>query len=42
MSDIMNDDRKFISLTNTFRESELSDIEIGYISINKSSIEWIC
>ncbi len=42
VSDIMNDNRKFISLTNSYRESELSDIDIGYIAINKSSIEWVC
>jgi hypothetical protein len=42
ISDIVNDDRKFISIINTTRETELDEIEIGYMAINKSVIEWVC
>ncbi len=42
VSDVVNDDRKFISIINTARETELDEVEIGYMAINKSAIEWIC
>ncbi len=42
VSDVVNDDRKFISIINTTREAELDEIEIGYMAINKSVIEWVC
>jgi hypothetical protein len=42
VSDVVNDDRKFISIINTTRETELDEIEIGYMAINKSVIEWVC
>ncbi len=42
VSDVVNDDRKFISIINTARETELDEIEIGYMAINKSAIEWLC
>ncbi len=35
-------DGKFISIINTTRETELDELEIGYMAINKSVIEWIC
>ncbi len=42
VSDIVNDDRKFISLINTTRETEIDEFDIGYLAINKSVVEWIC
>jgi len=42
VSNVVNDDRKFMSIVNTSRETELDEIEIGYKAINKSVIEWVC
>ncbi len=41
LSDIMNDDRKFISIVNTTQELGDGDIEIGFLLLNKSIINWI-
>ncbi len=42
VSDIVNDERRFISLIQTTRETDIDEIEIGYLAINKSVVEWIC
>ena len=39
VSDIINDNRKFISLVNAAEEGKIDDIEIGCIALNKSIIE---
>ena len=41
VSDIMNDDRKFISIVNTTHEIGDSNIKIGFFVLNKSIINWI-
>ncbi len=42
VSDIVNDERRFISLIETTRETDIDEVEIGYLAINKSVVEWIC
>jgi hypothetical protein len=39
ISDTINDTRRFIVLSNTKEEGKLSDISIGFLAINKDSIE---
>ncbi len=41
VSDIMNDDRKFISIVNTTQEIGDNNINIGFFVLNKSIINWI-
>ena len=41
VSDIMNDDRKFISLVNTTQEVGDNNLDIGFFLVNKSIISWI-
>ncbi len=41
VSDIINDDRKFISLVNTTEEVGDHNIERGFFLVNKSMISWI-
>ncbi len=41
VSDIMNDDRKFISIVNTTQEIGDKDLKIGFFLLNKSIISWI-
>ena len=41
LSNVINDSRHFISLTNTKEETETSEIPIGFIAVNKNSIEWV-
>ncbi len=41
VSDIMNDERKFISIVNTTQEVGDNNLEIGYLLLNKSIINWI-
>ncbi len=41
VSDIMNDDRKFISLVNTIEELGDNSFERGFFLVNKSIISWI-
>ncbi len=40
-SDIVNDNRKFISLANAAEETKLDSIKIGYIALNKSIVDWV-
>ena len=39
ISDTINDTRRFIILSNTKEEGKLSDISIGFLALNKDSIE---
>jgi len=41
VSDIMNDDRKFISIVNTTQEIGDDFTKIGFFVLNKSIIHWI-
>ena len=41
VSDIMNDDRKYISINNATREVGDKVVNVGFIMINKSIINWI-
>ncbi len=41
LSNVINDNRYFIALTNTKEETETSEIPIGFIAVNKNSIEWV-
>ena len=41
VSDIMNDDRKFISIVNATREVGDKTLKIGFFILNKSIINWI-
>jgi hypothetical protein len=39
ISDTINDSRRFIVLSNAKEEGKLSDISIGFLALNKGSIE---
>jgi len=41
LSDVINDERQFISLINTKEETKVSEIPIGFLAINKNSVEWV-
>jgi hypothetical protein len=41
VGDVVNDGRQFLSLVNTHEETRSHDMEIGYIAINKNTIEWL-
>jgi hypothetical protein len=41
LSDVINDERPFISIVNTREETEESEVHIGFLVINKNVIEWI-
>ena len=41
VSDVINDERTFISITNTKEETKASEINIGYLAINKNVVEWV-
>jgi len=41
LSDIINDERQFISLSHTKEETEVSEIDIGFLAINKNAVEWV-
>lgn len=41
ISDTINDTRRFIILSNAKEEGKLSDISIGFLALNKDSIESI-
>lgn len=40
-SDIINDERHFIILSNAFEETRVRDVPIGFLAINKNLTEWI-
>jgi hypothetical protein len=41
VSDVMNDEKRFLSLVHTYEETKSHDLEIGYIAINKNTVEWV-
>ena len=41
LSNVINDQRQFIALTNTREETATTEIKIGFLAINKSAVEWI-
>jgi len=41
VSDIMNDERKFLSIVNTTQEVGDNNLKIGFFLLNKSIISWI-
>lgn len=41
LSNVINDERQFISLTDTKEETKTSEIHIGFLAVNKNAIEWI-
>jgi uncharacterized secreted protein with C-terminal beta-propeller domain len=41
ISDVINNSRRFIVLTNVLEVQEARDIQIGYLAINKERTEWI-
>jgi len=41
LSNVINDDRKFILLTNTKEETETTEFPVGFIAVNKDSVEWV-
>jgi len=41
ISDVINDKRRFIVLTNACEVQQTRDIQIGYLAINKERTEWV-
>lgn len=41
LSNVINDARQFIALTDAKEETKTSEIHIGFLAINKSAVEWI-
>ena len=41
VSDTINDERQFVILVDTTEEAKLADIQVGFIALNKNSIEWV-
>jgi hypothetical protein len=41
VSDVINDNRHFIILSNAFEETRVRDVTIGFLAINKNLTEWI-
>jgi hypothetical protein len=41
LSNVINDARQFIALTNTREETETTEIQIGFLAINKNAVEWV-
>ena len=41
VSDAINDERQFIVLTDAKEEAKLTDIHVGFIALNKNSVEWV-
>ena len=41
LSDVINDERQFISLSDTKEETKASEIHIGFLAINKNAVEWV-
>lgn len=39
ISDVVNDTRRFVVLSNAKEEGKLSDISVGFLALNKDSIE---
>jgi hypothetical protein len=41
ISDVINNNKRFIVLTNVLDVQQARDIEVGYLAINKERTEWI-
>ncbi len=41
VSDAINDERQFIVLSDTKEEAKLADVHVGFIALNKNSVEWV-
>jgi hypothetical protein len=41
LSDVINDKRHFITLTNAFEDTGMRELPIGFLAINKSQVERI-
>ena len=41
VSDVINDKRTFVSLSETKEETKASEINIGYLAVNKNVVEWV-
>jgi hypothetical protein len=41
VSDAINDDRQFVILSDANEEAKLADIHVGFIALNKNSVEWV-
>jgi hypothetical protein len=41
VSDAINDDRQFIVLSDAKEEAKLADIHVGFVALNKNSVEWV-
>jgi hypothetical protein len=41
VSDTINDERQFVILVDTKEEAKLADIQVGFIALNKNSVEWV-
>ena len=41
VSDAINDERQFIVLTDAREEAKLTDVHVGFIALNKNSVEWV-
>lgn len=41
VSDVINDERQFVSLSNTKEETQTSEIHIGFLAVNKNVVNWV-
>lgn len=41
VSDTINDDRQFVTLVDAREEGKMADIHVGFIALNKNSVEWV-
>ncbi|MBN1861296.1 MAG: hypothetical protein JW840_07540 [Candidatus Thermoplasmatota archaeon] len=41
LSNVINDERQFIALTDAKEETKTSEIHIGFLAINKNAVDWI-
>lgn len=41
LSNVINDERQFIALTDAREETKTSEIHIGFLAINKNAVEWV-
>ncbi len=40
-SDVINDERHYIILSNAFEETRIRDVPVGFVAINKRLTEWV-
>lgn len=41
VSDVINDGRHFIILTNSREEAKTGDVPLGFLAVNKAIVEWV-